>query len=105
MIVVYQRHSVYRDGEQVYLNRSFDASVGKNCRYGRPVYALVLDRETAYEVPSWGRSLVSHILHDEQEPLQVLCLPLGKAEKAAAAYSRGGRRAAVLEWYEDFDMY
>ena len=106
VITVYQRHSLYRDGKAVWINPSFDASVGRDCRFGRPLYVLIFDRAEAYTVPSWGtHKLLSHILRSEADPLQPCLFSLKEAKKNAAAYSRGGQPAVVLSWYADFDMY
>ena len=106
VITIYQRHSLYQDGKAVWVNPSPDASVGRDCRFGRPLYVLAFDRAGAYTVPSWGtHKLVSHILHSEADPLQPLLFSLKEAENRAAVYSRGGQAAAVLLWYADFDMY
>ena len=106
VIVVYQRHSLYRDGMQIYINESYENSTGRDSRYKRPSFVLALDKEMEYTVPSWGdRKLISHIVREDKNPLQAKVYDsLEKAEKAAAEYSKMGSRVAILEWYEDFDM-
>ena len=67
---------------------------------------MALERETAYQVPGWKRPLLSHILRSTADPLQcqIYSSP-EKAGKAAKEYSEQGIRAAVLKWFEDYDMY
>ena len=105
VITVYQRHSVYVNGERVFLNMNFEPEVGKFSRYRKPCYVLLTDRELEYEVPSWkNRKLTSHFVREDKSPLQVrIFQDLTKAEKTAARLSADGS-VAVLEWYEDHDM-
>ena len=107
VIVVYQRHSLYQDGVQIYINESYENCTGRDSRYRRPSFVLALDKEMEYTVPSWGdRKLISHIVHEEKNSLHAKVYDsLEKAEKAAAQYSKKGNKVAVLEWYEDFDMF
>ncbi len=105
VITIYQKHSVFKDGKRVFLNGGYIDSVGKYSRYGRPVFAVVLDTEQEYSVPTWTRPLKSHFIRNEGEPLQVKVYSLKDAEKIARDHSLSGHKAAVLEWYEDHDMY
>ena len=107
VIVVYQRHSLYQDGRQIFLNRSFDNSVGKCCRFRKLSYVLIQEKEEEYTIPSWGqRKLVSHIIQNEKNPLQAKIYDhLEDAEKAAMEYSKAEYRVGVLEWFADYDMY
>lgn len=106
VITVYQRYSVFIAGKQIWQNNDYLNEVGKDSRYRSPHFVIVLDRMLDYVVPSWGRPLQSHILMDSNNPLQTLIFPsIKKAEQAARKYSEQGFKAAVLEWFEDFDMY
>ncbi|MBO4819773.1 MAG: hypothetical protein J5528_06505 [Firmicutes bacterium] len=105
VITVYQRYSVFEDGKRIFMNANYEDTVGKYSRYGCPVFAVVCDTEKAYTVPTWKRPLISHFIRSEKDALQVRTFSLEDAEETARSYSEGGRRAAVLEWYEDHDMY
>ena len=105
VITIYQRHSVYEDGKRVFLNGRYEDSVGKYSRYGYPVFAVVCDTASESVVPTWSYPLVSHIIRSENDPLQVRIFSLEDAEETACRYSEDGHRAAVVEWYEDHDMY
>ena len=105
VITIYQRHSVFQDGKRVFLNGMYVDTVGEYSRHVRPVFAVVLDTEQEYSVPTWTRPLTSHFIMSELEPLQVKVYSLKDAEKIARDHSLSGHKAAVLEWYEDHDMY
>ena len=107
VIVVYQRHSLYQEGVLIYKNKSYENTTGRNSRYKKPSFVLMLDKEVEYTVPSWGsHKLISHIIREEQNALQAKIFDnIEKVEKAAVDYSKKGNIVAVLEWYEDFDMF
>ena len=107
VIIVYQRHSLYLGGVQVYKNEFFENTTGRNSRYKKPGFVLIVDKELEYTVPSWGnRKLKSHIVMNDKNPLHALIYSdIEKAEKAAVSYSKMGNKVGILEWYEDFDMY
>ena len=105
VIVVFQRHSIYKSCQQVYKNEGFREIVGES-RYKKPVYVLMLDKEQLYTVPTWKRPLRSYFVRSEKNPLQLLTFEnIDKAEKEAMKYSKSGYKVAVLAWYADFDMY
>ena len=105
VICIYQRYSVFEDGERIFLNGAYKDSVGQYSRYGCPVFAVVCDTQKEYLIPKWAHPLVSHFVRSDHDPLQVRTFSLNDAEETARRYSEGGRRAAVVEWYEDHDMY
>ena len=106
VITVYQRHSLYEGGKQVWKNDQFLNAVGKDSRYRKPSYAIILDQALEYWPRTWKRSLLSHTVQSSRDPLQAkIFSSLEDARKAAEQYSEQGFKAAVMEWYEDFDMY
>ena len=107
VIVVYQRHSLYREGVLIYKNESYENIVGRFSRYKKPSFVLLLSHETEYTVPSWdNHKLISHILREDKNALQAKVFDsIEKAEKAAIEHSKRIRNVAILEWYEDFDMF
>ena len=105
VIVILQRHSVFADGKQVYLNDRYTDSVGNDSRYKKPVFVLITDEEREYTIPSWNRELTTHTIQNEDEPLQIKVYNLKDALKEAKSLSENDRKAAVLEWFEDYDMF
>ena len=106
VIIIYQRYSVFIAGKRIWQNNDYLNEVGKDSRHRSPCFVIALDRELDYMIPSWGRQLKSHIVMDEKDPLQTKIFPgIEKAESVAKKYSENGFKAAVLEWFEDFDMY
>ena len=106
VITVYQRHSLYEGGKQVWKNDQFLNAVGKDSRYRKPSYAIILDQALEYWPRTWKRSLLSHTVQSSRDPLQAkIFSSLEDARKAAEQYSEQGFKAAVMEWYEDYDMY
>ena len=107
VIVVYQRHSLYREGVLIYKNESYENIVGRFSRYKKPSFILLLNHEMEYTVPTWdNHKLISHILREDKNALQAKVFDsIEKAEKAAIEHSKRIRNVAILEWYEDFDMF
>ena len=106
VIVIYQRCSVYIAGKQIWQNNDFLNEVGKDSRYRSPRFVIALDRARDYAISSWDQPLQSHIVHDADAPLQVKTFScIEAAETVALKYSEQGFKAAVLEWFEDFDMF
>ncbi|MBQ5310695.1 MAG: hypothetical protein ILP19_01470 [Oscillospiraceae bacterium] len=106
VILILQRHSVYKDGECIYKNDHYEAITGRYNRYKHPCYVIILDTAQEYTVPSWKSKLISHMVQDENDTLQAKIYDdITKAGKDAQRLSEGGRKAAVLGWYEDYDMY
>ena len=106
VITVYQRYCVYQAGKQVWKNERYRNEVGQDSRHRAPCFVIILDRETAYQVPGWGRPLRSHTVRSKADPLQAETFSdMETAETAARGYSEQGFTAAVLEWFEDYDMY
>ena len=106
VIVIFQRYAVFENGELIYKNQDFLETVGKECRYSKPNYVIVLDEDHEYFINSWNRNLSSHILRSKEEPLQLLVYTdAEKAMKEAQRYSLNNHRSAVMEWFEDYDMY
>lgn len=106
VILVLQRHSVYEDGKCIYTNDLYEDIVGKDSRYKAPRYVIILDRAQEYMVPSWKSKLVTHMVHDENNTLQPKAYTdIKKAGKDALKLSENGSKAAVLGWYEDYDMF
>ena len=106
VIIVFQRYSVFIEGKKIWQNNDYLNEVGKYSRYKSPCFVIALDRELDYMVPSWGRPLRSHILMNEKNSLQARVFQsVEKAELVAEEYSKKGFKVAVLEWFEDFDMY
>ena len=107
VIVVYQRHSLYRDGVQIYKNVSYENSTGRYSRYKKTSFVLLLDKEMEYTIPSWeNHKLISHIVREDKNALHTKIFDsIEKAEKAAVVFSKKGNKVAILEWYEDFDMF
>ena len=79
--------------------------MGRDSRHRGPGYVIVLDKALEYAVPRWEKTLITHMLHRVEEPLQARIFTRKAAEEKARKYSECGFRAAVLEWFEDFDMY
>ena len=69
VIVVYQIHSLYMDGKQIWLNENFENAVGKYSRYRQPSFVIITDKLQEYIIPSWGRSYFTHIIHNDKDPL------------------------------------
>lgn len=106
VITVYRRVSVFQEGKLIWKNEEDLSEKGKDSRYRSPRFVIALERETEYQVPGWKRPLLSHILRSTADPLHCqIYSSLEKAGKAAKEYSRQGIRAAVLKWFEDYDMY
>ena len=105
VIVVYQIHSIFQGGKQIWINRLFENATGRNSRYRSPCFALISDQQNDYVIPSWGRSLSTHTIHNDKDPLQARIFTLEEAEQFAIANSENGHKVAVLEWYEDYDMF
>ncbi|SEP94108.1 hypothetical protein SAMN02910369_00938 [Lachnospiraceae bacterium NE2001] len=106
VIVVFQRHSVYHNGNQIYLNEAFENVTGKYSRYKKPSFVIAMETPREYSVPTWGdHKLVSDIMHSDNSPLQPRIFTLDEAIKRATELSKTGDKMCVLEWYEDFDMY
>ena len=106
VISVFQRCSVFIAGKAIWKNKDRLNEAEKDSRYKPPRFVIVLDQKKEYMVPSWGRTMWSHFVRSEKDPLH----PRGfsgieKAELAARRYSEQGVRAAVLECLEDFDMF
>ena len=106
VITVYRRVSVFQEGKLIWKNEEDLSEKGKDSRYRAPSFVIALERETEYQVPGWKRPLHSHILRSTADPLhcQIYSSP-EKAGKTAKEYSEQGIRAAVLKWFEDYDMY
>ena len=67
---------------------------------------IALDKYLDYIIPSWGRPIQSHIVMDKKDPLQARTFQsIEKAEQEAKKYSEQGFKVAVLEWFEDYDMF
>ena len=106
VIVVYQRHSLYESGKLVWKNEDFLNAVGKDSRYRSPAFVIILDRALEYRPKTWKWNLLSHTVQSSGDPLQAKMFSSAEdAGKAAAKYSEQGFRAAVMEWFEDYDMY
>ena len=105
-ITVYQRHSVYAFGKQIWLNEHFENVVGRDSRYRNPCYVIILDKPMEYEIESWkDRKLLSNVVRDERNPLQAKTYSLEEAKKTARDFSAMGYKAAVMGWFDDYDMY
>ena len=106
VITVYQRHSLYESGKLVWKNEDFLNAVGKDSRYRKPSFVIILDRALEYWPRTWKRSLLSHTVQSSGDPLQAKMFSSAEdAGKAAVKFSEQGFKAAVMEWYEDYDMY
>ena len=104
--MVYQRHSLYESGKLVWKNEDFLNAVGKDSRYRSPAFVIILDRALEYRPKTWKWNLLSHTVQSSGDPLQAKMFSSAEdAGKAAAKYSEQGFRAAVMEWFEDYDMY
>ena len=67
---------------------------------------IILDRALEYRPKTWKWDLLSHTVQSSGDPLQAKMFSSAEdAGKAAAKYSEQGFRAAVMEWFEDYDMY
>lgn len=106
VIIIYQRHSLYANGKQIFLNTMYDNSVGSNNRHRMPGFVLILDQVRDYSVATWNRQLVTHTVCNTSNPLQAETYwYLEDAEAAACKYSRQGYKVALMEWFEDYDMF
>ncbi len=106
VITIYRRCSVYEEGEQIWKNQEDLSEVGADSRFSSPRYVIALEEMMKYKVPSWVRPLSSHIIRNDDNPLEPeLYVSLEKAEKQAAKRACRGIRSAVLEWFADYDMY
>lgn len=105
VIVIYQRHSVYKDGKQVFINTEFVNTVGKYCRHKTPQFVLISDKERRYFIKSWDSILKRHTIQDENNPLQTKYYDIESAKIAAINYSKSGESVAIVEWFNDYDMY
>ena len=107
VIIVYQRHSVYEQGQCIYRNRNFTEKIGVHNRFRKPVYVVAVDTELYYSVSTWGsRKLKSNIVQGDKDTLNAKEFEnIEDAIKLAKEYSTGGYRTAVLEWFEDYDHF
>ena len=105
VIIVYQIHSVYQDEKQIWTNDHFINEVGKDSRYRSPKFVIISDQLKEYMIPSWGQSLSTHTIHDDKAPLQARIFSLEEAKQYAITNSSNGHKLAVMEWYEDYDMF
>lgn len=105
VIVIYQRHSVYKDGKQVFINTEFVNTVGKYCRHKTPQFVLISDKERGYFIKSWDSILKRHTIQDGNDPLQTKYYDIESAKIAAINYSKLGESVAIVEWFNDYDMY
>ena len=105
VITIYQRHSVYESGQQVWLNDHFDNSVGVDSRYKFPCYVIILDHPLEYIIKSWRVPLITYTVHNEKDPLQAKTYNLYDAEAEAKKLSKDGHKAVIMEWFEDYNMY
>jgi hypothetical protein len=105
VIIVYQIHSLYQDGKQIWINRHFINEVGRFSRYRTPCFVIISDQVRDYMIPSWGRRLSTHTIQNDKAPLQAGIHTLEEAKQFAIAHSVDGRRTAVMEWYEDYNMF
>lgn len=105
VIVIYQRHSVYKEGIQIYMNTAFECKVSDYCRHENPRYVLVSDKVREYYISSWGSNLLSYSIKNEQNPLQEKYYDIDDAKRAAIDYSQAGETIVILEWFADYDMY
>lgn len=110
VIVIYQRHSVYKNGKCVFMNTEFDNAVGKYCRHKTPQFVLISDKEREYyiknwDIKGWECGLKRHTIQDENNPLQAKYYDFESAEIAAINYSKSGESVVIAEWFNDYDMY
>ena len=106
VITVFQRYSVYKDGKRIWKNDNYINEVGEYSRHRSPRFVVILDEALYYTVPGWDRPLISHTVRDREEPLQAQTFfDIETAEMAAEIYSEEGFKAAVAEWFEDYNMY
>ncbi len=106
VIIVYQRHSVYVSGKRIWLNGHFENAVGRDSRYRNPCFVIVLDKATEYEIKSWkDQRLLSNVVCDAYNPLQPKLYSLKEADIAAKDFSATGCKSALMEWFDDYDMY
>lgn len=105
VIVIYQRHSVYKNGKQVFINTEFVDTVGKYCSYKTPQFVLISDKEREYFIKSWDSRLKTHTIQDENNPLYNKNYDIESAKIAAINYSKSGESVVIAEWFNDFDMY
>lgn len=106
VITVFQRCSVFIAGKPVWNNMDRLNEAEKDSRIKPPCFVIVLDQKLEYMVQSWGRTMWSHFVRAEKDPLHYRGFSsIEKAELAAQRYSEQGFKVAVLECLEDFDMY
>ena len=92
--------------EDGFHREDFLNAVGKDSRYRSPAFVIILDRALEYRPKTWKWNLLSHTVQSSGDPLQAKMFSSAEdAGKAAAKYSEQGFRAAVMEWFEDYDMY
>ena len=48
---------------------------------------------------------MAHTIHNDEAPLQARIFTLEEAQQYAITNSENGHKLAVLEWYEDYNMY
>ena len=106
MIVVYQRHSVYKNGVEVWNNPHFDNSAGKYTRYHEPLFNLILDSTRDCYIGSWKGNLRTHDIQYSDDPLQSKRFnTVEEAQAAAEEYSKSGNTVLIAEWYEDHSIF
>lgn len=107
VIFVYERHSLYQDGEQYYVNPRFSGVIADNNRTRKLTYAIITDKKHEYKIPSWhNMPLESYFVQDEAAPLRLKTFEkLAEAKENAAEYSKSGKKTAVLGIYGEWDMY
>lgn len=106
VITVFQRCSVFTAGKQIWKNKDRLNEDEKDSRIKPPCFVIVLNQKMEYMIPSWGRTMWSHFVRSEKDPLHLQGFSgIKPAELAAQRYSEQGGKAAVLECLEDFNMF
>ena len=104
VIIVYQRHSIYEGGKLVWKNIHYVNTVGDS-RYKGPAFELLIDPPIEYYNKKWNRKYLSEVIRDENDDYQTKLLTLEEAQAEAEYYSSKGYKAAIMEWYADYDQY
>ncbi|MBR1758453.1 MAG: hypothetical protein IJ744_06975 [Lachnospiraceae bacterium] len=107
VITIYQRYSVFEKGKRVWLNTMFDDALPPHNRYENRRFVVVLDkaREYTYTMYNINRTMSTFFIRNEEHPMWAELFSLEEAETIAKAYSEKEYKAAVMEWFDDFDMF
>ncbi len=103
--IVYQRHSLYLNGELAFVNPKFDEEHSDHRRYKDTPFSLILNKPQAYYIDTWKGNLISNTVNWEDAPLITKSLTLEDAKKEAEEWVARGYDVLIVSAYGFYDMY